>query len=441
LAVGPEHVVAVVNVSFEIYDKDGSTLVPATSFASLFSGVAGCQVEIELFDPNVLYDESRDRFFLAIDGGGATYCAAVSQTADPTANWIRYAFPFASGSDFFDFPQPGVGEKAIFVGDNVFDCGNGCLFSRSRIWALDKEAMYAAEPAAAVGRTLGLQYFTPQPATLHGADQDTWPTDEPHAFATDTGFNGSTYSIFRWANPFAGGEPILVRTLDLQEATGVTPYFPIDVPQPFGGDLLANDYRPLDLEYRNGSLWLSTTIACRPAGAATVDCVRWAEIAAATGEVLQAGVLGTSGEYRFFGDMAVNHCGDMALGFSKTIPSIPSQGYPGVWMAGRSAADPAGWLSWEQAMRASNVEYQAFDGSPYRWGDYTAFTSDPNGLDLWYIGEYSKVAGSDAGRWGTAIGRLRYHASGAMAAGTGQEGAWRAYLPLVVGGGSQVGCP
>jgi hypothetical protein len=55
-------------------------------------------------------------------------------------------------------------------------------------------------------------------------------------------------------------------------------------------------------------------------------------------------------------------------------------------------------------MKAGETAYSAFDGSPYRWGDYTGFTSDPNGRDFWYLGQYSKNVTHPAAKWGTYIG-------------------------------------
>ncbi|MCP5114513.1 MAG: hypothetical protein GY953_27105, partial [bacterium] len=51
LAVGPNHVIAVVNVAFEIYDKSGNLLSGPTTFSSFFAGTPGCS-NTGVFDPN-----------------------------------------------------------------------------------------------------------------------------------------------------------------------------------------------------------------------------------------------------------------------------------------------------------------------------------------------------------------------------------------------------
>lgn len=408
IAVGPTRVIAAVNVSFEIYDKSGNVLIPATTFAALFSGedkVEGCIRT--LFDPSVLYDEQADRFILAIDGAGDYYCMAVSKTADPTGEWWRYRFPANQNNLSFDYPQAGVGRDAIYMGGNMF-AGDG--FAEARVWAFDKWAMYAGEEARfrshAVRRLSANapEEDTPQPANLHGYKQGTWPDSEPHYFLTETDFNGATYSVYQWADPFGGNNFDYVGTFDLEEATGINIGMPVPVTQDESFPLITNDWRLQDAEYRNDTIWTTDTVACNRNGQ-ILNCIRWAQIEPETAEVIQAGVTTGDGHHRFYGDLAANHCGDMAVGYSK----LGQNGFVGVWTAGRSNDQRPGLLHSETRLKAGELPYTAFDGlqhnpPSYRWGDYTGMTSDPNGRDFWYIGQYSKDTGDPNGRWGTYIG-------------------------------------
>ena len=405
LAVGPNHVVAVINVAFQIYNKSGTSLHGPTTFAALFSGVAGCTYGTQLFDPNVLYDEAADRYLLGIVGGGDYYCLAASAGSDPAGVWYRYRFPTAFDGDFFDYPHAGVGRDAIFMGANIFYSFGS--FKDSRLWAFDKWAMYNAQSTSHRVQVLPDTDDTPQPANLHGYAQDRWPSEGPHYFVTEFLFNGETYSIWSWDDPFGANVLSKSGTFNLEEATGVQAGLPVDVRQPTGSSITANDFRPQDAEYRNGYIWTSNTIACNP-GTGSVNCVRWAQIEPHSADVVQAGVIAGNGQYRFFGDLAVNHCNDMAMGYTKTDPLNFSSGYPGIWVAGRLEADPPNALRAEMPLKLSDTSYSAFDSPPRRWGDYTGFTSDPNGLDVWYIGQYSKNTGNPSARWGTFIGRFRF---------------------------------
>ncbi len=117
LAVGPNHIIAVANSSLEVYNKTGTTLAGPLLFDTFFSPLTGCS---STFDPNVLYDEEADRFFLGIDqfgsgvnGANNRYCMAVSQTSDPTGSWWLYSFDASVNTgEFFDYPHAGVGDQA-----------------------------------------------------------------------------------------------------------------------------------------------------------------------------------------------------------------------------------------------------------------------------------------------------------------------------------------
>ena len=396
LAVGPNHVIAVVNVALEIYNKNGNSLVGPTTFASFFNSDPNCT---GVFDPNALYDEEADRYMVGIDADGFYYCIGVSQTGDPTGNWNIYSFPTASGADFFDYPHAGVGRDAIYMGANIFDTG----FKESRVWAFDKWAMYNGASAAGVSKPLPTSEDTPQPLNLHGWQQNTWPTSGPHYFFTETDYNGATYSVWSWANPFGGTSPSKVGTVNLTTFTGVSAGMPVAVPQNGGQTIQGNDYRPQDFEYRNGYAWGISTVACNPGGG-TVNCIRWAQINPATATIVDAGVYSSSGEYRFFGDLAVNHCGDVAVGYTKSSTSM----WPSVFYTGRKAGDAAGTLQAEAQLKAGELAYTAFDSAPRRWGDYTEMTIAPDGTTFWYLGEYSKNTGTNNGRWGTWIGSFTY---------------------------------
>jgi len=405
LAVGPNHVIAVVNVAFEIYNTSGASLRGPTTFASFMNADPNCS---GVFDPNVLYDESADRFILGIDADGTHYCLAVSQSGDPTLAWNLYSFATGSARDFFDYPHAGVGNDAIYMGGNIFRCGGGpfggCSFKEARVWAFDKAAMYAGQSAASATVSLGNQPDSPQPLNLHGWNQGSWPTSGPHYFFTNATYDGANYNVYSWGDPFGANNFSPVGTINLVAATDVSAGMPVDVPQLSGQTIQANDFRPQDFEYRNGYAWSVQTIACNP-GNGTVDCIRWAQIDPANATVVNAGVYASDGEYRTFGDLAVDACDGMAVGYTKSSSAM----YPGIWVTGRLSTDPAGTLQAESQLKAGDIAYTSFETSaPRRWGDYTEMTIAPDGSTFWYLGEYSKNTGTSNGRWGTYIGSFSY---------------------------------
>ncbi|GAB4581727.1 MAG: hypothetical protein Fur0022_44770 [Anaerolineales bacterium] len=399
MAAGPNHLIAVVNVSLEIYDKSGTSLVGPTTLDSFFGSLGGgCT---DTFDPNTIYDEEADRYIIAADGGGTDYCIGVSQTGDPTGSYNLYRVPAQPvGGEFHDYPHTGVGDSYIVVGANQFGGGipNGY---EGRVWALDKAAMYSGGTMTPITASTGYDGGTPQPLHLHGFLQGTWPNlGSTHYIATDF-YDGCRLDIWQWNIPAA---PTIVSTIDLCTATGITGGFPVDFPQSGGSPIQANDWRMRGFEYRNGSGWIADSISCNPGGG-TVDCVRWTEVdLSGTPSLEQAGVYASSGQYRTFPDLAVNQCGDMAIGYTKSSTSM----FPSIWYTGRESGDPLGTLQAEAELKAGEIAYIAFDGTPYRWGDYTGMTIDPDGQTFWYLGEYSKNTGTTSGRWGTYIGSFTY---------------------------------
>lgn len=398
MAAGPNHLIAVVNLAFEIYDKSGNSLVGPTTFSSFFAGLAGCNNE---FDPNVVYDEEADRWMMGVDGDGTHYCAAVSQTGDPTGLWTMYLIPAQPrGGEFHDYPHAGVGDNYIVMGGNQFGGAVPGGFE-GRLWALDKSVMYAGGALTPITVSTGSIEGTPQPLHLHGFLQGTWPNlGSTHYFVTDP-YDGCTLNVWRWNIPTA---PSIVATYNLCTATGVTAGMPVNFPQLGGNSLQGNDFRMRGFEYRNGVGWIADSVSCNPGGG-TVDCVRWTEVdlTANPPTLTQAGVYASAGVYRVFPDLAVNHCDDVAVGYTKGSSST----YPAVWYTGRQSSDPVGTLQAEALLKAGEATYTSFDTPPYRWGDYTGMTIDPDGLTFWYLGEYSKNVSSFA-RWGTYIGSFTY---------------------------------
>ena len=86
-AVGPNHIVTMANLHFQIFNKTGTSLFGPAANNTLWSGFGGdCQTD-NAGDPVVIYDQLADRWMLSqFTSSGPTYfeCVALSQTNDPT---------------------------------------------------------------------------------------------------------------------------------------------------------------------------------------------------------------------------------------------------------------------------------------------------------------------------------------------------------------------
>jgi len=384
--VGQNFVIGVTNGTFEILNKSGVPQGGAVDYDAFFSSVPECANGT--FDPNAYYDEAQKRYIIGTAGNGV-YCFAVSTSEDLSGGGTFNLYGFTTieeVTDFFDYPHMGVGNEALFMGANIF-LDNGF---RADVWAIDKFAAYAGDPLPTpIRQTLDSGADTPQPMNLNGFAQGTYPSGDTHYILSDGVFDGSTLSLYAWEDPFGANIFSNTGNVNLNAASGVTAGFPIDQPQSgTGGDLQGNDWRVLDAEYRNGSIWMAHTISCNP-GSGTVNCVRWAEIDINNGNgpiVEQSGVISIDGEFLSFPDVAVNSCEDMTIGFSRTSADI----FPGIAFTGRLGSDPLNQVNPVQIQQLGEVTYRSFEGSaPRRWGDYSEAASDPDGIRTWFMGVYS----------------------------------------------------
>lgn len=421
IAVGPDHVIVVVNVAFAIYDKQGNELVPPTGFNSFFAGAPGCN-SAGTFDPDVVYDESEDRFVMGVDTGLVGFCVAATVTGDPTGAWNRVGFPTNINGELFDFPHMGVGVDAIYMGSNQFAPapGGGFSFAGGRVFAMNKQDLFTGSPLQVVTNLVPRFDGTPQPANLTGISNNSFPTSGPHFIMTEV-FDGITHSVYSWDDPFGANIFQLEGDVDLATASGVPcpnfSCFPLSFPQAGSSELLqGNDWRGQETKFRNGKLWTAQTISC-DGGAGPVNCVRWAQIdpngvglPSSTAGVLQAGVFSSDdGSYRSFPSLAVNACDDMAIGYTRSSVNE----FPSVFVTGRRSNDTAGRVRSEREQVAGTESYRSFQApGPHRWGDYTGMAADPDGRRFWYVGEYAGASTNVFANWRNSVAEYRFSCNG-----------------------------
>jgi len=145
--------------------------------------------------------------------------------------------------------------------------------------------------------------------------------------------------------------------------------------------------------------------------------VRWYELdtsASGAGDwsLGQAGTYAPSdGSSRWMGSVAMDHHGDMFLGYSVGSSSVA----PSIAYTGRQAGDPAGQMTVPEQTLVSGSGEQL--GTADRWGDYTAAVVDPsNDCTFWYVDEYYPQT-SQVG-WATRIGATRFTACKGITTGT-----------------------
>src|SRR5215471_10057001 len=146
-AVGPSHVVEIVNTDFAVFSKTGTPLFGPVPINTLWSGFGGgCQANND-GDPVVSYDRIANRWIISqfqVTNTPFQQCVAVSATGDPTGSYFRHAFNYTDG--FPDYPKMGVWPDAYYETYNLFN-NAGTAFLGSKVCAFDRAKMLTGASA------------------------------------------------------------------------------------------------------------------------------------------------------------------------------------------------------------------------------------------------------------------------------------------------------
>lgn len=129
--------------------------------------------------------------------------------------------------------------------------------------------------------------------------------------------------------------------------------------------------------------------------------VRWYEFRvdkSGAPRLSQQGTYAPEGDYRWMPSIAMDHKGDIGVGYSYGGSSI----FPGQRFAARLAADPKGQMTLHEAVLAEGETSQT---NTMRWEDYTTLDIDPtDDCTFWYVGDYFKKGEQN---YSTRIGAFR----------------------------------
>lgn len=437
LTVGENYVLAQVNSRFAIYDKQGNTIMPPTDTNSLWQGFGGpCELQND-GDGIVLYDRMAHRWVVSqFTSGNAPFyeCVAVSVTNDPTGRYYRYAFE-TGDTVFPDYPKLGVWPDAYYASFNDFRL-DGSKSVGVALAAFDRGAMLAGRPAEEVLFRLDssqLGAWGALPAELDGPTPP--PDGAPGYFVSYVSPNqsGTNYYALEMREMHVDWQTPAASTLSGPEGIQVPPFndtvcgdrseFGIScIPQPNGAPGLdsLSDRLMFRLAYRNlgthEAMVVNQTVSVGvndqpPAG------IRWYELTTSTPgandwSLAQSGTWAPAdGASRWMGSIAMDHDGDMMLGYSLSGPNTA----PSIAFTGRLAGDPSDQMTLpEQIIQAGGGEQSS---NSHRWGDYSSLVVDPaDDCTLWYVNEYYPQ--TSAAKYHTRIGAMKFSACSGISEGT-----------------------
>ena len=413
---GPNHYVQATNVGFQIFTKNGNTVMGPAKIDTLWAGVGDACENKGRGDPIVQYDQLAQRWVItqfAFDKVNNTptapffECVAVSQTADPLRGYFLYSFPMGNLS-FPDYPHFGVWPDAYYMTVHLFQTGEAGQFQRLGVFAFDREAMLRGAAATR-------QFVLSDPGTFYGM----LPADADGSIPPPTGssnflvaLNDSRDQILLykyfidWMDPSASGVqgPAVLQTgpWDGDMCGGSHSCIP-QAQTPTLLDPAANQSVMYRAAYRNfgdhEALVVNHTVDATGTDKAGV---RWYEI----GDLQAAPFIAQGSTYsppddlhRWMGSIAMDRSGDIAVGFSGSS----AQEFPSVRYAGRLVDDPPDTLAQGEVFLAG----QGSQLGTNRWGDYTHLSVDPSDdCTFWYTGEYYPQS-TQLG-WSTAIVAFRF---------------------------------
>jgi hypothetical protein len=412
-ALGDGFFVAAVNSSIEVFDRNGTTVVPRTTLSSLSGNPS-----ILHFDPKVVYDQYTDTFVIVWLGqddapraSEINVLAIPDATATTTTTWCRRTFAgdqiAASPALWADYPTVGYNDSRITISTNQFTFPSAAaIFRYSQVMTIAKSvydcSLPRPEPTIFGGKKTrdvnGNQPATIQPAQSVGSS----PGDQLLISFEDVNRDGDYLALWRikpTATGFAlkkacclgtgrvsapppgtqGGGGVNNSTFwwDAGDLRLVNAFYDADRNQLYAAHTVFKNFKPDTL-----------TGGYPEAG------IQWYEVDPASnlgGSVLaRQGVIGSAEIDQGWPTVATDGSGTLFVTYNRA--SAPHDEFLSAWVA----TIPQGSSSDTQfLLRAGTARYNK-SGSRERWGDYTAINRDPVAPDN--VATFNQYA-SAASKW------------------------------------------
>jgi uncharacterized repeat protein (TIGR01451 family) len=404
-AVGPNHIVELINGRYSVYRKSDGTRIQTSSLDE-FWRAAGVSFSGFTFDPRILYDTFSERWFATSTDnvrGDNHFLFAVSNSSDPTVGWIGWAIDSDSTDQrWADFPTLGFDRDGVYLAANMFPItGRGAFDVRTTVVAIPKAELIAATQALRTASTIiNVTIFE------NNSLADTGFSIQPVVDLDNTGLPAGLLSsspstlfepFFRRSNISGDIASPDLETGDLIFVTPLPGRFSAEQPGPKQNlDLLNGSIFHANIILRNGTFW----------GAHTVDnggraALRWFQIDAQTNVLLQEGLIADDELEFYYGSIAVNEFNDVVIGFSGSSEAqfVSSYAVLGKTVGGITTfGEPL-------LLKAGVADYfQDFGTGRNRWGDYSATVIDPTDpFTFWTFQEFVSAENI----WSTQITQLK----------------------------------
>jgi hypothetical protein len=403
IAAGPAHLVIAVNFKVVVLSKGGGPPLAQSHLRAWFDSVLPVEVDV-VFDPRVLYDQYEGRWVLVAsavryeDFTSPFLVLSVSHTSDPSGDWWTWAFPESGGKPipWPDHPCLGVDPHALYLSANLIGAS-----SPARLRVIPKTAPYGG----------GVVTYTDFEGLQHPTDKEhPKPTPALTVFPCHTwGAPGVQFlvstrrdthpvekSIVLWTVTDPAGSPRLTsRSVPVPPYAASVPF----ATQNGGPQIWTGDARVRNAVFLGGSVWLA--FASTHAGGTTVGSVRWYQLDAAAGTLVQKGNFLVEDVHLCYPAVVPDVHGNAILVVGRSAPTE----YVSIQVSARLASDPPGELPPSSTLHVGTTAHDNPDRwQRNRWGDYHAAALDPaDGVTVWVCGAYPVTAKV----WGVCVGNVR----------------------------------
>ena len=424
-AAGATQFVQFVNESFAIFDKSTGSVIsgPADGHTLWQSLGAPCSTTSDL-DEIAQYDKLANVWVMMMPlyTDPPYLCIAVSTTSDATGSWNLYAFEIpvnttlCNCSPMPDYPKLGVWPDAYYI---AYAQSEDLVYQGPAACAVDRSAMLTGADAT-------MQCFA-----NNGTSNNLWlpsdvdgttvpPSGTPNYFV-NFDVNDQSLDLWQfqvnWTTPanstFTGPTNIPVAAFIEPCGDTVTVFTPADncVPQAGTSQTLGvfGDRLMYRLAYRNFGSYqdLVANHSVQITSGNDQTGIRWYELRD-TGSgfsVYQQGTYAPDSNYRWMGSIAMDHVGDIAVGYNVSSSSMS----PSIRYTGRQSTDTLGTMETEvDILSAAGVATASQTNSP-RWGDYSSMAIDPtDDCTFWYTNQYQPAGGNN--QWSTRIASFSFPA-------------------------------
>jgi uncharacterized protein (TIGR03437 family) len=413
-AVGPNHVVTILNTQFLIQSRTGVTQTNFPVALNDFWSPLG--KFSDTFDPRIFYDPSVDRWIAssAVNGDSpdSALLVATTQSGDPSAKWNLYRINVGGTNQWGDFPVLGFNANWVVVSMNLFQIRGSGRYINTNLYVFSKADLYDSN-----GTGKHVTFSDDQGEFTPVRDYDNSQANALYMvqeFASDFASSPNTGEI-RLSKlsgtvgneSFEGGNGGTAVINDPWADTGADG----DFGQQPGTSVKIDtgDSRLVNCVLRNGTIWCSHTVFV-PYGHPTRAAAQWFQLDPSRNPpaVVQRGRVDdpTNTYFYAYPSIAVNKNNDAVIAYTR----FSAADYATAAFSYRTANDLPNAMQPEIVVKAGEASYIALGSrtGSNRWGDYSATVVDPaNDLAFWTLQEYAATPpATRTGAFGTWWGQI-----------------------------------